>query len=788
MHSSSPNFVQNEVRPGTDFGQRGSPVDDLIRDAVGRATQKSRFAQERTVDAINSLTRKVELVDDRHRREIVGITTECTVSLSAMRAALQVLSHKMNALETTLDANRLEPIQDAYRALQERIDQIASRQVQEGPPAALQMMLAKIDQHVVDLGNRLADAKVTEPQDSGRLETLADRLDSVTQTLESQAKARSDMAASTLDLSNGDVASAFQGLDDRVVALTEALMGGLSRQESRQVETVLQAFAECGLERGTFAKYDEKIGRVGTQVEGICAQVSVLGTTLNGIGERLQSGAERLEASVETVREVRPAINTLQRLESALVALNTKLESLGTSADLPLESVSDSQASGLRRDLGDLRVVQEAGDRRTFEALQGLQSTLDMIAARLQAQAGGQPLTSETSRVDETNASARAMLSAARSAATRALEEVGRDDSAQTREKLIEPGMGRSALREIALEHAAITDGSDRGTPADTAAGEMVANVRKSFSSPERNNETTSTKTSRVRHRAILLTLISIIVAAGAYIAVRATKPAEPVVGLSKVETSDKPVVDPDQDVTRTLASQLLSPIPSGTKAAFPGVGPGAKAVPAATLPADIPADLRDGFDANNAEMLFQAGLRYLDGNGVKRDTSIAQTWLEQAADKGSAKAAYRLGSGFEKGVFGPRDLTLARTWYRKGADGGNVTAMHNYAVLIAGADQPNYQDAAFWFRRAAEHGVRDSQYNLAVLSARGLAGSVDLRAAYVWFSIAAANGDGAAAAKRDEVARRIDGGQLAAARNDFAAFQPRLPDPVANEAVKLGS
>jgi localization factor PodJL len=168
------------------------------------------------------------------------------------------------------------------------------------------------------------------------------------------------------------------------------------------------------------------------------------------------------------------------------------------------------------------------------------------------------------------------------------------------------------------------------------------------------------------------------------------------------------------------------------------------------------------------------------------RDPKTAARWFEQAAVQGLPIAQYRLAALYEKGTGVTRDVPLARSWYTKAANAGNARAMHNLGVLDAedgGAGKPDYAEAAQWFRRAGELGVRDSQFNLAVLLGRGLGLPQDLGQSWVWFSLAARQGDTDAAKKRDEVAAKLDAAGLAAATKALADFKVRAPDPSANEA-----
>jgi localization factor PodJL len=57
-----------------------------------------------------------------------------------------------------------------------------------------------------------------------------------------------------------------------------------------------------------------------------------------------------------------------------------------------------------------------------------------------------------------------------------------------------------------------------------------------------------------------------------------------------------------------------------------------------------------------------------------------------------------------------------------------------------------------------------------------------DLGQSFLWFSAAAAQGDEDAAKKRDDVASKLDGKALSAARAQVTAFKPKVPEPAANE------
>lgn len=244
----------------------------------------------------------------------------------------------------------------------------------------------------------------------------------------------------------------------------------------------------------------------------------------------------------------------------------------------------------------------------------------------------------------------------------------------------------------------------------------------------------------------------------------------------------------------KTAKAAALDNTPTGavtTAAPKPAVAaaPLTKPAPAdlvAALPATLPQALRDAATAGDMGAQTEVAIRLLDGRGAARDPKAASRWFELAATQGLPVAQYRLGAIYEKGVGVPRDLAMARAWYTKAANAGNARAMHNLAVVFAedaGSGKPDYAEATRWFRKAGEYGVRDSQFNLGVLYGRGLGVPQDFAQSWVWFSLAAKQGDVDAGKKREEVAAKLDAAGLAAATKSLADFKALTPSPEANEA-----
>ncbi len=217
------------------------------------------------------------------------------------------------------------------------------------------------------------------------------------------------------------------------------------------------------------------------------------------------------------------------------------------------------------------------------------------------------------------------------------------------------------------------------------------------------------------------------------------------------------------------LEPMPAAPTPPAVAHAQPAEPVKAAPAPAAiTVPADAgPAPLRDAATGGDPKALYEIGMRFAEGRGVKADPKKAAEWYEKAAELGLAPAQYRIGNSYEKGTGVGRDVKKAKTWYQMAAAQGNASAMHNLAVLFAmGTDGVvDNQSAARWFTEAAEMGVKDSQFNLGILAAKGVGMPQDLEASYKWFALVAKDGDKDAAAKRDEVAKALKPDQLEKAR-----------------------
>jgi localization factor PodJL len=261
-----------------------------------------------------------------------------------------------------------------------------------------------------------------------------------------------------------------------------------------------------------------------------------------------------------------------------------------------------------------------------------------------------------------------------------------------------------------------------------------------------------------------------------------ASAPTAPSGRQSLNAPADTPAVTSGQ-ADATASGDVTGSI--GRAATPPAASDPALSAPANTadrLPSAIGGVLRAAAAKGDAAAEFEIGQRYAEGRGgVSQNLPEAAWWYDLAAQQGLVLAEFRLGGLYEKGFGVKKDLDAARKLYLAAADAGNAKAMHNLAVLYAeGIDgKPDYQNAAKWFRKGADYGLSDSQYNLGILFGRGIGMPVNLTEAYKWFALAARDGDHEAAAKRDEVAARLDQASLAAAKAAVQAWTA-MPQPEA--------
>ena len=165
-----------------------------------------------------------------------------------------------------------------------------------------------------------------------------------------------------------------------------------------------------------------------------------------------------------------------------------------------------------------------------------------------------------------------------------------------------------------------------------------------------------------------------------------------------------------------------------------------------------------------------------------------AAEYFRKSASQGQPAAQYYLGDLYSSGEGVTADITQARKLTQMAAQAGHRFAMYDLGLYYANDAQqggPQAEQsirlAASWFRKAADFGMADAQFNLASLHSAPSSSLSNPLEAYVWFSIAAKQGDQEAAEQADMIRNLLPGDALGRAEARIAGFSPASIDKSAN-------
>jgi uncharacterized protein len=98
----------------------------------------------------------------------------------------------------------------------------------------------------------------------------------------------------------------------------------------------------------------------------------------------------------------------------------------------------------------------------------------------------------------------------------------------------------------------------------------------------------------------------------------------------------------------------------------------------------------------------------YLDGKGVKQNTSEAVRYLSLSAASGSSLGQNNLGGLYREGKGVPRDFPKAAQWFSASAAQGNSTAMYNLGLMyeLGQGMKAEPFHAYMWYALAAEQNI----------------------------------------------------------------------------------
>jgi localization factor PodJL len=775
---------------------------EQLAQRMDQALQRPQPAPGAEAGAIEDLARRIDGV-----RATIERHNGSQPDAAKLEAALRDISQKLD--RPSAPAANPDALAAMFQDLAARIDRRVSPAIDIKPieqalrslgDRPVEIDTTPIENMVRDLGARLAAP--TAP-DLGSLESLLRDINQKLDRGATSASSPDEIATMIRDL--GARIDQRVGPPIDIHPLEEALrelndrleLGAASKLDPKFVEQAADLFAE----------------RLGRREEP-SVDADALASQISAIHDRLD--ALQPDASSKGGLDQRVIADLIAKLD----ATHKALQSLPEFAARDNDDIADG--------LADLRAEQASADKRTQARLAGLQDVLERLVNRLgrvdegaRAQALGAANAAQKGSpagVGEASNAAGAALrdipdrGAAREAAGEPAWSGNPSPAAQAppprsldgSDFLLEPGVSLARARasestdfpspKSAINaHIAAARRAAQAALAESAAKEgKPRQAAESAGAGERSHGSARGRAKAffaARRRPILLGA-ALLAAIATFAVVELRGARHPAMQKSELQAPAQRSANLDIPKLGPLSSaQAIDPHPIGAIAAPPTPAKSAKSAPAdlaASIPAGLSPSLRAAAAAGDASAELELALRLVDGRDVAKDLGAAAQWFEQAAVQGLPLAQYRLAALYEKGLGVARDPQLAMAWYTKAASAGNARAMHNLAVMNAegaAGGKSDYGEAAQWFRKAGQLGIRDSQFNLGVLYARGMGVPQDFVQSWLWFSLAAQQGDAEGAKKRDDVAAKMDAGAAAAAARALAEFKTGTPSPAANEA-----
>ncbi|HHF5941662.1 TPA: tetratricopeptide repeat protein [Haemophilus influenzae] len=114
--------------------------------------------------------------------------------------------------------------------------------------------------------------------------------------------------------------------------------------------------------------------------------------------------------------------------------------------------------------------------------------------------------------------------------------------------------------------------------------------------------------------------------------------------------------------------------------------------------------------EQGDANVQFNLGVMYAEGQGVKQDDVEAVKWFRKAAEQGHANAQANLGSAYSAGRGVRQDYIEAVKWFKKAAENGSADGQFKLGLvyLIGQGIQKDRTFAKEWFGKACDNGNQD--------------------------------------------------------------------------------
>jgi len=166
----------------------------------------------------------------------------------------------------------------------------------------------------------------------------------------------------------------------------------------------------------------------------------------------------------------------------------------------------------------------------------------------------------------------------------------------------------------------------------------------------------------------------------------------------------------------------------------------------------------------------------------ARGDYSAAISKYIGPAERGNSAAQYELAALYHEGHGVPRDPARALYWYTRAAEQGNTDSQYWLCIMHReGIGVPrDYAEAFYWCHRAAEKGHAAALFAVGQFYFDGLGNGFirDHVRAYIWFTLANAQGDKDAASMLKTLEEDMTPQQIAEARRQAKQWSPGAKVP----------
>jgi hypothetical protein len=147
--------------------------------------------------------------------------------------------------------------------------------------------------------------------------------------------------------------------------------------------------------------------------------------------------------------------------------------------------------------------------------------------------------------------------------------------------------------------------------------------------------------------------------------------------------------------------------------------------------------------EKGHLEARWNLGLCFLDGVGVAKDGQRGFELIQKCADVGMPEAEFEMGYLLSNGIAVAKDPAQAVKWYLRAAEKGSARAYANLGYCYGeGLGVPRSEfECTYWYRKAAERGEFIGMFGIAGRLQYGAGAQKDLTEAYKWFLLARSAG-----------------------------------------------